>query len=60
MVTEIGPQELYILESDRDYKNMDNMFKEILRLKKSVGSTICKKWFSIFEKEPNRNYKTKN
>ena len=43
MATEIGPQELYILESDRDYKNMDNMFKEILRLKKSVGSTICKK-----------------
>ena len=43
MTTEIGPQKLYILESDRDFKNMDNMFKQIIRLKKSVGNTTCKK-----------------
>ena len=43
MTTEIGPQKLYILESDRGFKNMNNMFKEIIRLKKSVGNTQCKK-----------------
>lgn len=60
MTTEIGPQKLYILESDRGFKNMDNTFKEIIRLKKSVGNTQCKKWLSIFEKGSNRNSKTEN
>ena len=60
MTTEIGPQKLYILESDRDFKNMDHMFKQIIRLKKSVGNTTCKKWLRIFEEESDRNSKTKN